>query len=111
MKTDLQIETIVTAELVWDPAVHATRAGVADREGSATPDEGHADAQKIRAEIAAALTRHAQREAGRIAIDVEGGVVTLHGQVDSLAERDAAMGTAFAAKGVTRVIDRLEVRG
>jgi osmotically-inducible protein OsmY len=71
----------------------------------------HASAQQIRSEITSALTRHAQREAGRIAIDVESGVVTLHGQVDSLAEHDAAMGTAVAAMGVTRVIDRLEVTG
>lgn len=69
----------------------------------------HASAQQIRDEITAALTRHAQREARRIAIDVEGGVVTLHGRVDSLPEHDAAMGTALAAKGVKRVIDRLEV--
>lgn len=71
----------------------------------------HANAERIRGDIAEALKRHAQREAGRIAIDVEGGVVTLHGQVHSLAEHEAAMGTAFAAKGVTRVIDRLEVTG
>jgi osmotically-inducible protein OsmY len=30
--------------------------------------------------------------------------------VDSLAERDAARGTAYAANGVTRVIDRLQDR-
>jgi len=71
----------------------------------------HAHAERIREDIAEALKRHAQREAGRIAIDVAGGVVTLHGQVDSLAERDAAMGTALAAKGVTRVVDRLDVTG
>lgn len=69
----------------------------------------HADAQQIRSDITAALTRHAQREAGRIAIDVEGGVVRLHGQVDSLAGHHAALGTALAAKGVTRVVDELEI--
>lgn len=217
MKSDLQIKTDVTDELVWDPAVNATRVGVAVKDGIVTlsgtvdsyvqkhaveravrrvggvrgmavelevrlapghartdaeiaqaalhalrwhslvPDERvrievengrvtlrgelewayqsasaesavrplvgvrgvrneirlvqHARPQQIRSEITAALMRHAQREAGRIAIDVEGDVVTLHGQVDSLAEHDAAMGTAFAAKGVTRVIDHLEVTG
>ncbi|MEJ8837883.1 BON domain-containing protein [Ramlibacter sp. AN1133] len=217
MKSDLQIKSDVTAELVWDPAVNATNVGVAVADGIVTlsgtvetyaqkhaveravrrvsgvrgiavglevrlapghartdaeiaqaalhalrwhslvPDERvkvevdngwvtlrgelewayqsasaesavrplvgvrgvsneialvpHAKPQQIRADITAALVRHAQREAGRVAIDVEGGVVTLHGQVDSLAEHDAVMGTAFAAKGVTRVIDRLEVTG
>ena len=71
----------------------------------------HAKPDQLRSDITAALMRHAQRGAGHIAIDVEGGVVTLHGQVDSLAERDAAVGTAFAAKGVTQVIDRLEITG
>jgi osmotically-inducible protein OsmY len=63
----------------------------------------------IRAQIAGALARHAQREAARIAIDVDGGVVTLTGEVDSLGEHDAVVGTAFAAKGVSRVVDRLQV--
>jgi osmotically-inducible protein OsmY len=68
-----------------------------------------ASPQQIRANIVSALTRHAQREAAHIAIDVDGGVVTLRGQVDSLAEHDATVGTARAAKGVTRVVDRLIV--
>jgi osmotically-inducible protein OsmY len=69
----------------------------------------HADPQHIHAGIAAALTRHAEREADHIAIEVDGGVVTLRGKVDSLAEHDAVIGTAIAAKGVARVIDRLDV--
>ena len=68
-----------------------------------------ASPQDIRAGIESALTRHAQREARHIAIDVDGGVVTLRGEVESMAERDAVTGTARAAKGVVRVIDRLEV--
>jgi len=63
----------------------------------------------LRADLVAAFTRHARREANHISIDVEGGVVTLLGTVDTLAERDAAIGTAYAAKGVTRVVDRLDV--
>lgn len=67
--------------------------------------------EDIRTGIAAALTRHAQREAGHIAVEVDGAVVTLRGQVGSLAEHDAAIGTAVAAKGVARVIDHLHVAG
>ena len=69
------------------------------------------NSQQIHSDISAALTRHAQREASHIGVEVEGGTVTLSGQVGSLAERDAAMGTAFAAKGVMQVVDRLEVIG
>jgi len=62
-------------------------------------------------QISAALKRHATREARHIGIEVEGGVVTLSGKVDSLAEHDAAMGVAFSAHGVSRVVDHLQVAG
>jgi osmotically-inducible protein OsmY len=63
----------------------------------------------LRADIITALGRHAEREARHLSIEVDGSVVTLRGIVDSLGEHDAAIGTATAAKGVTRVIDRIEV--
>jgi len=66
---------------------------------------------EIRADLVAALGRHAAREARHISIDIDGTEVTLAGKVDSLAEREAAIGTARAARGVTRVVDRLEVAG
>lgn len=68
-----------------------------------------ANAGELRAGLAAAFSRHAQREANRIAIEIDGGEVTLRGKVDTLAEHDAAIGTASASKGVTRVIDCLQV--
>jgi osmotically-inducible protein OsmY len=71
----------------------------------------HLDAGRLGSHISDALERHARRDAHHIAVDVEGGVVTLRGRVASLAERDAAVGTAFAARGVTRVVDALEVTG
>jgi osmotically-inducible protein OsmY len=63
----------------------------------------------IGAQIAAALTRQATREARHIDIKVEGGVVTLSGKVHSMAEHDAAVGVAFSAKGVSHVVDHLQV--
>lgn len=69
-----------------------------------------ASEQDISAEISAALTRQAQREASHIKVDVDGGVVTLTGKVHSLAEHDAAIGSAWATRGVGRVVDKLEVR-
>ncbi|QIM51807.1 BON domain-containing protein [Hydrogenophaga crocea] len=71
--------------------------------------KARADALAISRGIASALERHARREAQRIAVDVQGGVVTLSGTVQSLADRQAAVGTAYAAQGVSRVIDQLEV--
>jgi osmotically-inducible protein OsmY len=67
------------------------------------------DQKNISAEISAALTRHAQREARHIGIRVDGGVVTLQGKVTSLPERDAVLGAAWATRGVSRVVDQLEV--
>ena len=71
--------------------------------------KARANAGEISRGIASALERHARREAQRIAVDVEGGVVTLSGTVESLADRQAAVGTAYAARGVSRVVDHLEV--
>jgi osmotically-inducible protein OsmY len=73
------------------------------------PETARESPQELRQDVAAAFARHAQREAGHITVDIEGGVVTLSGTVGSLAERDAAIGTAYAARGVTRVIDQLQV--
>ena len=64
----------------------------------------------IARQIAAALTRHAEREAQHIDIAVHDGTVTLTGSVDSLAEHDAAVGAAFGTRGVTSVVDKLEVK-
>lgn len=68
-----------------------------------------ASATDIADQISAALVRHAEREAKHIAVQVDGAVVTLSGTVDSLPERDAAIGTAYCAKGVSRVVDHLQV--
>lgn len=215
MKTDLQIKSDVTAELVWDPAVNATNVGIAVKDGIVTlsgmvdtylqkhaveravrrvggvrgialdlqvrlapghqrtdtdiaqaalhalrwhslvPDDKvkvevedgwitlsgeldwgyqsasaeqclrplvgvtgisnqirlkqRANPAQMQQDIVAALQRHAQREGKHIDVQVDGSVVTLSGHVDSMAEHDAALGTAYAAKGVTRIIDRLQV--
>jgi osmotically-inducible protein OsmY len=63
----------------------------------------------IGAEISAALTRQAAREAKHIGIDIQSCVVTLRGKVHSLAERDAVFGVALTARGVTEVVDELEI--
>jgi osmotically-inducible protein OsmY len=59
--------------------------------------------------IREALTRHAQREAKKIEVIVQGSVVTLRGEVDSLPERAAAFGAAWAAPGISVVKNELKV--
>lgn len=68
-----------------------------------------ASSKDVGAQITAALTRQAAREAKHLTVEVEGSVVTLWGKVHSLAEREAAVGAAFSARGVSRVVDKLEV--
>jgi osmotically-inducible protein OsmY len=71
--------------------------------------KSRASSKDIGAQITAALTRQAAREAKHITVEVEGSIVTLWGKVHSLAEREAAVGAAFSARGVSRVVDKLEV--
>lgn len=68
-----------------------------------------ASSNDIAGQITAALKRQAEREARHIDIEVEGSVVTLRGEVHSLAEHDAAVGAALSTHGVSRVVDRLQV--
>ena len=56
-----------------------------------------------------ALTRHAEREARDIAVDINGSVVTLRGAVDSWAERNAAFGAAWSAPGISNVVNEIKV--
>jgi len=69
----------------------------------------HVRGGDIARQIAAALMRHAEREARQLDIEVDGGTVTLSGTVASLAEHDAAIGAAFGTRGVTSVVDKLQV--
>ena len=64
-------------------------------------------ADDVKAAIAAALARHADREARDIKILVHNGKVELSGQVQSLAEKQLILGAATAAAGVRSVEDHL----
>lgn len=59
--------------------------------------------------IEGALKRQAAREARRVQVDVNGSTVTLRGDVRSWPEHTAAVGAAWSAPGVRRVIDELHV--
>lgn len=59
--------------------------------------------------IREALTRQAQREVKHLDVRVNGGTVTLQGQVHSWHERNAAQGAAWSAPGVVQVINELTI--
>jgi len=63
----------------------------------------------LRDAIREALERHADRESSKIQIDVEGGRVTLRGDVQSWTEREAVIGAVTGTRGVEGVIDRMRI--
>lgn len=63
----------------------------------------------VQGDIDAALRRQAHADAKGISVDVDGSMVTLTGDVRSLAERALARRTAWNAPGVHRVVDYLQV--
>ena len=71
-----------------------------------TPKVRPADVEK---KIHDALARQAEREARQLAITVDGSQVTLRGKVHSWAERNAVQGAAWAAPGVSLVVNDLAV--
>jgi osmotically-inducible protein OsmY len=70
---------------------------------------GQITPEKLREAIQDALERHADREAARLQIDIEGGRVTLRGNVESWRERAAVVGAVTGTRGVEEVVDRLRI--
>lgn len=64
---------------------------------------------EVKAKIEAALRRSAEVDARRITVSAQDGAVTLHGNVRSWFEREEAERAAWAAPGVSRVIDNIAV--
>jgi osmotically-inducible protein OsmY len=67
------------------------------------------DAAAVRRSIEQALERQAEREARRLRIDVEGGLVKLTGKVHAWSERMAVESAARFAPGVQRVENLIRV--
>lgn len=63
----------------------------------------------VNSRIKAALMRQADDESRKIEVTVKGATVTLRGTVHSWAERAAAYSAAFAAPGVSSVVNELKI--
>jgi osmotically-inducible protein OsmY len=69
-----------------------------------------ASVTNIKAKIEDAFRRHASLDAQKIRVQTAGGTVTLEGEVNSWQERQHAEAAAWAAPGVSMVMDHLSVR-
>ncbi len=70
----------------------------------------HLETKDIKSGIQAAFRRNAAIDAEHVTVEVQGTEVTLRGEVRSWAERDRAQACAWAAPGVTQVINETRVR-
>jgi len=66
-------------------------------------------ATNVQEKIKEALKRHAEEEATRINVTVTNGTVTLSGSIESIEEMDRVENAAWAAPGVSKVVDNLRV--
>jgi osmotically-inducible protein OsmY len=64
---------------------------------------------EVKTKIEDALRRSAEVDARRITVSAQDGAVTLHGNVRSWFEREQAERAAWAAPGVSRVIDNIAI--
>ncbi|HEY8738216.1 MAG TPA: BON domain-containing protein [Candidatus Dormibacteraeota bacterium] len=90
------------------PNTSATKNGAGTVAGGPGRDS-HLTPRDVEKRILEAFHRSAEIEARGIRIETRDGTVTLHGQVRTWAEADAAKRAAGAAPGVSRVISELIV--
>jgi osmotically-inducible protein OsmY len=145
MKTDSQLQQDVSAELAWEPSVHAAQIGVEVKDGVVTlAGEVSSYAEKWNAERAAQRVAGVQALAVELSVKlsglglrsdadiarsvenvlswtsflpadavkvlVEGGWVTLSGEVDWQYQRQAAADAVRYLLGVTGVSDQIAVK-
>jgi osmotically-inducible protein OsmY len=145
MKTDSQLQQDVSAELKWEPSVHAARIGVEVKDGVVTLS-GQVDSysekwnaeraaqrvsgvkamttelkvhlislsQRTDADIAEAVENVLEWSSavpdGAIQVMVEGGWVTLSGEVDWQFQRQAALDGVRHLLGVTGVSNQIGIK-
>ncbi len=84
-------------------------AGVLSVDNQVTLTPPHASAAEIQRGIARAFARNAELPDDQIVVEAEEGRVTLRGNVEFWSERNLAEGIAWKSRGVTSVINNIEV--
>jgi len=98
-------------EVAWNFERHAAERAIRYLAGVvAVQDQialkGHPAANQVKARIEAALRRQAESDAGGIHVETSGARVTLTGHTSSWRSIEEAANAAWAAPGVTDVIDQ-----
>ncbi len=83
--------------------------GVTSVDNQITLTPPHASAEEIQRGIARAFVRNAELPNDKIVVEVEGGHVTLSGDVALWSEYDLAENTAWMSPGVTSVTNNIKV--
>src|SRR2546429_681710 len=120
MRTDMEIQKDVVAELRWEPSLRDDDIAVGVRDGVVTLAgiEGVSNLITVRARptpsdvkqrIRQALERGAEFDAERISVEIQGNKAILRGTVRSYAEMRDAERAARNAPGVTEVQNKLTV--
>ena len=84
-------------------------AGVVSVSNSITLTKTEASAAQVKEKVEAALQRQATTDANSIHVDTNGGQVTLTGHASSWQSVVDASNAAWAARGVSQVVDKLKV--
>jgi VCBS repeat-containing protein len=127
LKWDVFVPATVTAQVTegrvtlegqvrWnferDAAEKAVRylTGVLEVYNSITLKPPDATAEKVKEKVQAALKRQATTDANSIKVETSGGKVTLSGHASSWRSIEDASDAAWAAPGVTEVIQRISIQ-
>lgn len=108
----VRLEGTVEWRYQRDAALRAIRniAGIRGVSNEITVKPAPVSTFDVSAEIKSALERRADRTAEKITVETsDGGIVTLRGPVTSFADRRAAEGAAWSARGVKDVKDEIAV--
>ena len=92
------------------PPTNSTGVNVETAREAVTKIEGAVGEGTLTAKIKSKMALDDRVKARTISVDTAGSVVTLTGIVGSTAERDRAVRLAAETDGVTKVVDKLEVK-
>jgi osmotically-inducible protein OsmY len=84
--------------------------GVVNVNNLVTLKKKEASATQVKEKVEAALQRQATADSKSIHVDTNGGKVTLTGHASSWQSIEDASNAAWAASGVTQVVDQLKIQ-